>query len=154
MGAYALTSSNRSGTLLLLNPGLLRISSSLSCFLPPSALPPLLHLLHLLSCCFRASKFGKNTRKGEASDCCGGLSGVVAMGGLGWSSWIANLLWVGTDTLFQRLMSMHVPALPPLTPLPHLTCIITGCTSGIGLQTAKYPSPIAGITFFFFLFFF
>ena len=130
-------------------------SSSLRCSVVGTLLSNSLGILLL----FPRIKFG-NTWKGDARPAGRqraserlsdleervGLSGVVAMGGLGWDSWIANVLWVATDTLFQRVTSMHVPGLPPLTPLPHLTCIITGCTSGIGLQTAKYRSPIAGIT--------
>lgn len=59
------------------------------------------------------------------------------MAELSWSSWILNILFVAWDTIFQRWSARHVPAKLPLPPLNHLTAMITGATSGIGLHTAK-----------------
>ena len=57
--------------------------------------------------------------------------------GLGWIEWILALAHVVHDTLFQRLYARHLPARLPLPDLSTHTCIVTGATSGIGLETAK-----------------
>lgn len=57
--------------------------------------------------------------------------------GLGWMEWIRGWICVFHEFLFQRFMSSHLPNPLPLPPLNHLTCIVTGSTSGIGLQTAR-----------------
>jgi hypothetical protein len=62
---------------------------------------------------------------------------AAAMATLSWSAWIIGLLRVAVDTVFQRFCARHVPAHLPLPRLPHLTAMITGATSGIGLHTAK-----------------
>ncbi len=60
------------------------------------------------------------------------------MAGLGWFDWILGLLRVTFDTITQRVKAVHLPRQLPLIPLSHMTCIITGATSGIGLETARY----------------
>jgi hypothetical protein len=60
------------------------------------------------------------------------------MAGLGWFDWILGLLRVAFDTITQRVKAVHLPRQLPLIPLSHMTCIITGATSGIGLETARY----------------
>ncbi|KAL0875163.1 hypothetical protein Bca101_024868 [Brassica carinata] len=57
--------------------------------------------------------------------------------GLGWIEWMRGWICVFHEFLFQRFMSSHLPNPLPLPPLNHLTCIVTGSTSGIGLQTAR-----------------
>jgi heme A synthase len=57
---------------------------------------------------------------------------------MGWIEWMATVAQIVHGTLFQRLYARH---LPPRLPLPDLSahnCIVTGATSGIGLETAKY----------------
>lgn len=56
---------------------------------------------------------------------------------LSWSEWIVGLLRVVWDVLIQRYAARHVPPRLALPALPHLTVMITGATSGIGLQTAR-----------------
>ncbi|CAN6850766.1 unnamed protein product [Brassica oleracea] len=57
--------------------------------------------------------------------------------GLGWMEWIRGWACVFHEFLFQRFMSSHLPNPLPLPPLSHLTCIVTGSTSGIGRETAR-----------------
>ncbi|KFK26906.1 hypothetical protein AALP_AA8G308900 [Arabis alpina] len=57
--------------------------------------------------------------------------------GLGWIEWIRGWICIFHEFLFQRLMASHLPNPLPLPPLNHLTCIVTGSTSGIGSQTAR-----------------
>jgi len=45
----------------------------------------------------------------------------------------------GLDRMvFQRILASHLHNPMPLPPINHLTCIVTGSTSGIGLQIARY----------------
>ncbi|KAJ4959042.1 hypothetical protein NE237_026153 [Protea cynaroides] len=57
--------------------------------------------------------------------------------GLGWVEWLRGWFYVIHEFLFQRIMASHLQNPLPLPPLHDLTCIITGSTSGIGLQTAR-----------------
>ena len=57
--------------------------------------------------------------------------------GLGWMEWISMLAQIIQGTLFQRLYARHLPARLHLPDLSAYTCIVTGATSGIGLETAK-----------------
>lgn len=56
---------------------------------------------------------------------------------LSWLDWISALIQVASETLFQKIYACRLPTRFPLPLLTHLTCIITGATSGIGLETAK-----------------
>ncbi|MCO5576241.1 hypothetical protein L7F22_030050 [Adiantum nelumboides] len=56
---------------------------------------------------------------------------------LGWIDWASAWLNVTTETLLQRIYTCHLPQRLPLPVLRDFTCIITGATSGIGLETAK-----------------
>ncbi|KAF6160765.1 hypothetical protein GIB67_035966 [Kingdonia uniflora] len=56
---------------------------------------------------------------------------------LGWIEWFRGWFYVVYEMLFQRIMASHLQNPLPLPPLNDLTCIITGCTSGIGLETAR-----------------
>lgn len=69
-------------------------------------------------------------------------SRLTAMATLTWIEWIAGLLLVVWDTLSQRFAARHIPARLPLPPLPNLTVMITGATSGIGLHTARFSSSL------------
>lgn len=58
--------------------------------------------------------------------------------GLGWIEWMRGWFNVLQEILLQRLMSSHLHNPLPLPPLNHLTCIVTGSTSGIGSETARF----------------
>lgn len=62
---------------------------------------------------------------------------MATMATLSWSEWIAALFRIVCDTLFQRFFARHVPPRVSLPNLAHLTVMVTGATSGIGLHTAK-----------------
>ncbi|KAF5934324.1 hypothetical protein HYC85_030495 [Camellia sinensis] len=51
--------------------------------------------------------------------------------------WVRGWLYLAYEMLFQRIMASHLQNPMPLPPLHDLTCIITGSTSGIGLQIAR-----------------
>lgn len=56
---------------------------------------------------------------------------------LGWIEWIRGLLVVLYDIIFQRILACHLKNPLQLPPMNGLTCIVTGATSGIGLEMAK-----------------
>uniref|UniRef100_A0A0D6QSW2 Uncharacterized protein n=1 Tax=Araucaria cunninghamii TaxID=56994 RepID=A0A0D6QSW2_ARACU len=56
---------------------------------------------------------------------------------LGWIEWIRGLLVVLYDIIFQRILSCHLKNPMQVPPMNGLTCIVTGATSGIGLEIAK-----------------
>ncbi|KAL9268374.1 Dehydrogenase/reductase SDR family member FEY-like protein [Drosera capensis] len=56
---------------------------------------------------------------------------------LGWLEWIRGLLHVIKEFFFQRILASHLENPMQLPPLNDLTCIVTGATSGIGLQIAR-----------------
>ncbi|KAL5983117.1 hypothetical protein ACLOJK_017198 [Asimina triloba] len=57
--------------------------------------------------------------------------------GLGWLEWLRGWLYIVYEMLFQRIAASNIPNPLPLSPLPDLTCIVTGATSGIGLEIAR-----------------
>lgn len=57
--------------------------------------------------------------------------------GLGWTEWLKGWFCVITETLIQRITSIHLRNPLPLPPLNGLNCIVTGATSGIGLEIAR-----------------
>ncbi|MQL97559.1 hypothetical protein Taro_030254 [Colocasia esculenta] len=57
--------------------------------------------------------------------------------GLGWIEWGRGWYNIVTEFLFQRIMASHLENPLSLPPLNDVTCIVTGCTSGIGLQIAR-----------------
>jgi hypothetical protein len=57
--------------------------------------------------------------------------------GLGWIESIKGWSCVFHEFLFQRFMASHLQNPLPLPSLNHLTCIVTGSTSGIGRETAR-----------------
>ncbi|KAF5207296.1 Dehydrogenase/reductase SDR family member FEY [Thalictrum thalictroides] len=57
--------------------------------------------------------------------------------GLGWIEWARGWFQVIYEMFFQRIAASHLENPLPLPSLNHLTCIVTGSTSGIGLQTAR-----------------
>ncbi|XP_010242297.1 PREDICTED: retinol dehydrogenase 12-like [Nelumbo nucifera] len=57
--------------------------------------------------------------------------------GLGWMEWLRGWLYLVYEMLFQRIMASHLQNPLPLPPLNDLTCIVTGSTSGIGLEIAR-----------------
>jgi len=65
--------------------------------------------------------------------------------GLGWIQWMRGWFNVVQEILLQRIMASHLQIPFHLPPLNHLTCIVTGSTSGIGSETAR--SQIENINF-------
>ncbi|KAI4352028.1 hypothetical protein L6164_006318 [Bauhinia variegata] len=57
--------------------------------------------------------------------------------GLGWIEWLRGWFYVVYEMLFQRIMASHLQNPMPLPPINDLTCIVTGSTSGIGLEIAR-----------------
>ncbi|OWM79346.1 dehydrogenase/reductase SDR family member FEY-like [Punica granatum] len=57
--------------------------------------------------------------------------------GLGWIEWLRGWWSVIHECLFQRILASHLQNPLPLPPVNELTCIVTGSTSGIGLQIAR-----------------
>ncbi|KAL9224326.1 hypothetical protein vseg_000372 [Gypsophila vaccaria] len=56
---------------------------------------------------------------------------------LGWLEWLRGWMSVIFEMLFQRISATHLENPMPLPPIDNLTCIVTGSTSGIGLQIAR-----------------
>ncbi|KAK1321140.1 hypothetical protein QJS10_CPA03g02557 [Acorus calamus] len=57
--------------------------------------------------------------------------------GLGWIEWMRGWINIVWEFLFQRISASHLQCPLPLPPLENLTVIVTGSTSGIGLQIAR-----------------
>ncbi|KAJ7962759.1 putative Short-chain dehydrogenase [Quillaja saponaria] len=57
--------------------------------------------------------------------------------GLGWIEWLKGWSLLIYEVFFQKVAARHLQNPLPLPPLSNLTCIVTGCTSGIGLEIAK-----------------
>ncbi|GFZ12313.1 NAD(P)-binding Rossmann-fold superfamily protein [Actinidia rufa] len=57
--------------------------------------------------------------------------------GLGWMEWVRGWFYLAYEMLFQRIMASHLHNPMHLPPLNDITCIVTGSTSGIGLQIAR-----------------
>nr|ACU20616.1 unknown [Glycine max] len=56
---------------------------------------------------------------------------------LGWIEWLRGWFYLVYEMLFQRIMASHLHNPMPLPPVNDLTCIVTGSTSGIGLEIAR-----------------
>lgn len=61
---------------------------------------------------------------------------------LGWMEWLRGWLYVIYEMLFQRILASHLQNPLPLPPVNDLTCIVTGSTSGIGREIARYKATI------------
>ncbi|KAF3602371.1 hypothetical protein F2Q69_00034265 [Brassica cretica] len=59
---------------------------------------------------------------------------------LGWMEWMRGWSSVFGEILFQRITASHLQNPLPLPPVNDLTCIVTGSTSGIGRETARFSS--------------
>ncbi|CAL5440336.1 unnamed protein product [Camellia sinensis] len=57
--------------------------------------------------------------------------------GLSWMEWLKGWSHLIYEVLFQRLTSSHLKTPLPLPSLNDITCIVTGSTSGIGLEIAR-----------------
>lgn len=57
--------------------------------------------------------------------------------GLSWMEWLQGWSNVIYEVLFQKIEARHLKTPLPLPPLNNLTCIVTGSTSGIGLEIAR-----------------
>ncbi|KAG0564116.1 hypothetical protein KC19_8G084200 [Ceratodon purpureus] len=55
-----------------------------------------------------------------------------------WWEWVMGVLVIIWDALSQRIASVTLPPRIPITPLSHLTCVITSCGPGVALETAKH----------------
>lgn len=56
---------------------------------------------------------------------------------LGWIEWLRGWFNLFSEFLFQRITASHLHNPMPLPPINDLTCIVTGSTSGIGLEIAR-----------------
>ncbi|OIW03580.1 hypothetical protein TanjilG_31000 [Lupinus angustifolius] len=56
---------------------------------------------------------------------------------LGWIEWFRGWFSLIYEMLFQRIMASHLHNPMPLPPINDITCIVTGSTSGIGLEIAR-----------------
>ena len=59
-------------------------------------------------------------------------------GALGWIEWLRGWMYVIHEMLFQRILASHLQNPMPLPPVNDLTCIVTGSTSGIGREIARF----------------
>ncbi|KAJ7970193.1 retinol dehydrogenase 12-like [Quillaja saponaria] len=57
---------------------------------------------------------------------------------LGWIEWLRGWFNLTYELLFQRIMASHLQNPMPLPPVNDLTCIVTGSTSGIGREIARF----------------
>lgn len=57
-------------------------------------------------------------------------------------------MYVIHEMLFQRIMASHLQNPLPLPPVNDLTCIVTGSTSGIGSEIARFFFLFSFISFF------
>ncbi|XP_058226635.1 dehydrogenase/reductase SDR family member FEY-like [Rhododendron vialii] len=57
--------------------------------------------------------------------------------GLSWMEWLQGWSHVIYELFFQRIEARYLKNPLPLPPLNDLTCIVTGSTSGIGLEIAR-----------------
>lgn len=58
--------------------------------------------------------------------------------GLGWIEWLMGWFYLAYEMLFQRIVASNVPNPMPLPPINDLTFIVTGSTSGIGKEIARF----------------
>lgn len=59
--------------------------------------------------------------------------------GLGWIEWLRGCFKLIHEMLFQRIMTRHLENPLPLPLLDRdFTCIVTGCTNGIGREIARW----------------
>ncbi|PWA84796.1 glucose/ribitol dehydrogenase [Artemisia annua] len=56
---------------------------------------------------------------------------------LGWFEWLKGWYRLVLETFFEKYWSRHLPNPLPLPPLNGITSIVTGSTSGIGLEIAR-----------------
>jgi hypothetical protein len=68
-----------------------------------------------------------------------------------WIEWLRGWFHLFYEFLFQRIMASHLLVYNPmpLPPINDLTCIVTGSTSGIGLEIARYYPFIFSFQFWF-----
>lgn len=65
---------------------------------------------------------------------------------LGWMEWLRGWFYLVFEMLFQRISASHLHNPMPLPPINDLTCIVTGSTSGIGREIARYALLSASST--------
>ncbi|KAK6945594.1 Short-chain dehydrogenase/reductase SDR [Dillenia turbinata] len=63
---------------------------------------------------------------------------------LGWMDWGRGWMCLVYEMLFQRINARHLQNPMPLPPLHSFTFVITGSTSGIGLQIARQLAESGG----------
>ena len=57
--------------------------------------------------------------------------------GLEWIEWLKGYALLIYEVFFEKFSARHLQNPLPLPPLQDVNCILTGCTSGIGLEMAK-----------------
>nr|GEX31939.1 retinol dehydrogenase 11-like [Tanacetum cinerariifolium] len=63
---------------------------------------------------------------------------------LGWFEWLRGWYRLVLETFFKKYWSRHLPNPLPLPPLDGVTSIVTGSTSGIGLEIARQLAKAGG----------
>ncbi|GKD76991.1 retinol dehydrogenase 11-like protein, partial [Tanacetum coccineum] len=63
---------------------------------------------------------------------------------LGWFEWLRGWYRLVLETFFEKYWSRHLPNPLPLPPLDGVTSIVTGSTSGIGLEIARQLAEAGG----------
>lgn len=56
---------------------------------------------------------------------------------MNWKALMHGIWEMAKDALCQKLFASHLPPNLPLPDLKHVSCVVTGATSGIGLHTAR-----------------
>jgi len=56
---------------------------------------------------------------------------------MNWKALMNGIWEMAKDALCQKLFASHLPPNLPLPDLKHVSCVVTGATSGIGLHTAR-----------------
>lgn len=78
----------------------------------------------------------KETENGKPSE--DSAKQKVKKEGLGWIEWMMGWFYLAYEMLFQRIIASNLPNPMPLPPINDLTFVVTGSTSGIGKEIARF----------------